>query len=220
MGQTETRTAASPASGCGKASDRNDLIAMDAEEKEIERLIVQQDVRIIFALRKGKEISVESFDNVHRRAPPPMYVFRSGVMSRTIRFKPQKGAAKMVRHRAEPIEVDVLAADGLGLKLLALHGQKGATSGQLLLALVSLSGQTKSETIAPSTSLNRRAAALRLSTGSTNSSLGRLVTRDLPCAFLGSITKLSMRNRDNCCPIVAQPRAGSNSTRLRIVYHR
>ena len=43
-----------------KAFDRNDLTAMDAEEKEIEQTIMQQDARIIFALRKGEEISLEA----------------------------------------------------------------------------------------------------------------------------------------------------------------
>jgi hypothetical protein len=39
---------------------------MDAEEKEIKRLIVQQDARIIFALRKGKEICVEAEEEALR----------------------------------------------------------------------------------------------------------------------------------------------------------
>jgi len=42
------------------AAGRNDLAALNAEEKQIEELISQQDTRIIFALRKGEEISLEA----------------------------------------------------------------------------------------------------------------------------------------------------------------
>jgi hypothetical protein len=42
------------------AAERNDLAALNAEEKHIEELISQQDTRIIFALRKGEEISLEA----------------------------------------------------------------------------------------------------------------------------------------------------------------
>jgi hypothetical protein len=42
------------------ALERKGLAAINAEEKEIEELIVQQDARIIFALRKGEEISLEA----------------------------------------------------------------------------------------------------------------------------------------------------------------
>ena len=42
------------------AAERNDLAALNAEEKQIEELISQQDTRIIFALRKGEEISLEA----------------------------------------------------------------------------------------------------------------------------------------------------------------
>ena len=42
------------------AFERKNLAAINAEEKEIEELIVQQDARIIFALRKGEEISLEA----------------------------------------------------------------------------------------------------------------------------------------------------------------
>ena len=41
------------------AAERNDLAALNAEEKQIEELISQQDTRIILALRKGEEISLE-----------------------------------------------------------------------------------------------------------------------------------------------------------------
>ena len=44
----------------GKAAERNDLAALNAEEKQIEELISQQDARVIFALRKGEEISLEA----------------------------------------------------------------------------------------------------------------------------------------------------------------
>jgi hypothetical protein len=43
-----------------KSFERNVLAAVNAEEKEIEQLIVQQDTRIIVALRKGEEISLEA----------------------------------------------------------------------------------------------------------------------------------------------------------------
>jgi hypothetical protein len=43
-----------------KSSERNVLGAVSAEENEIEHLIVQQDTRIIVALRKGEEISLEA----------------------------------------------------------------------------------------------------------------------------------------------------------------
>ena len=39
-----------------KPFERNVLGAVNAEEKELEQLIVQQDTRIIVALRKGEEI--------------------------------------------------------------------------------------------------------------------------------------------------------------------
>ena len=42
------------------ALERKGLAAINAEEKEIEQLIVQQDARIIFALRNGEEISLEA----------------------------------------------------------------------------------------------------------------------------------------------------------------
>ena len=42
------------------AAERNDLAALNAEEKHIEELISRQDTRIIFALRKGEEISLEA----------------------------------------------------------------------------------------------------------------------------------------------------------------
>ena len=42
------------------AFERKNLAAINAEEKEIEQLIVQQDAHIIFALRKGEEISLEA----------------------------------------------------------------------------------------------------------------------------------------------------------------
>jgi len=42
------------------AAERNDLAALNAEEMQIEELISQQDARIIFALRKGEEISLEA----------------------------------------------------------------------------------------------------------------------------------------------------------------
>jgi hypothetical protein len=42
------------------AFERKNLAAINAEEKEIEELIVQQDAHIIFALRKGEEISLEA----------------------------------------------------------------------------------------------------------------------------------------------------------------
>jgi hypothetical protein len=41
-----------------RALERKDLAAINAEEKEIEQLIVQQDARVIFALRNGEEISL------------------------------------------------------------------------------------------------------------------------------------------------------------------
>jgi hypothetical protein len=43
-----------------KPFERNVLGAVNAEEKELEQLIVQQDTRIIVALRKGEEISLEA----------------------------------------------------------------------------------------------------------------------------------------------------------------
>ena len=40
-----------------RASERNDLAAINAEEKQTEELILHHDGRIISALRKGEEIS-------------------------------------------------------------------------------------------------------------------------------------------------------------------
>jgi len=43
-----------------KPADRDELAALNAEEKQIEGMILQQDARIMVVLRKGEEIAAAS----------------------------------------------------------------------------------------------------------------------------------------------------------------